>query len=108
MSLNTQRSGVIRTACPVAHARRKEATHRHRDSHHAADPLYKKRTAIVTGAEEAPEREDEEEEDDEEEEEAEAAEEVKGIPDFWLCVLRNHEVTEEQVRCPFEMLTRPP
>ena len=60
--------------------------------------MYKKRTAIVTGAEEAPEREDEEEEDEEEEEE-DTGDDAKGIPEFWLCVLRNHEVTEEQVGC---------
>lgn len=64
------------------------------------EPLYEKRSAIVTGAEEAPPKADAEESDEPEAEEKEGGDEgadVKGIPDFWLCVMRNHEVTEEQI-----------
>mmetsp|Transcript_21656 Transcript_21656/g.60192 ORF Transcript_21656/g.60192 Transcript_21656/m.60192 type:complete len:377 (-) Transcript_21656:211-1341(-) len=61
------------------------------------EPLYVKRSAIVTGAEEPQSKEENDEEEEEEDGEEEVGEETKGIPEFWLCVLRNHDVTEEQI-----------
>lgn len=53
--------------------------------------------SIVTGTEEPPCKDDKGElavSNDE-------GDDVVGIPDFWLCVLRNHEVTEEQVSATY-------
>jgi len=58
-------------------------------------PFYEKRRGIVTGEVEPPPKE--KEEGEEEAEEEAGGEDVKGVPNFWLYVLRNHEVTEEQI-----------
>uniref|UniRef100_A0A061R8Y2 Nucleosome assembly protein 1-like 1 n=1 Tax=Tetraselmis sp. GSL018 TaxID=582737 RepID=A0A061R8Y2_9CHLO len=63
-------------------------------------PLYTQRAAIVSGAEEAPPKEEGEGGEGEPGAEAEQKgdeDAPKGIPEFWLCVLRNNEVTEEQI-----------
>ena len=52
-------------------------------------PLYVKRAGIVKGAEDVDATPGE---DDDETEEAPV-----GIPDFWLCALRNHEIFEQQI-----------
>lgn len=63
-----------------------------------AEPLYEKRKAIVTGAEEAPAPAEGEEAPAPAEAEEEGEEVPAGVPEFWLNVLRNNEDTAEQVR----------
>ena len=66
-------------------------------------PIFKKRAAHVDGSVPAPEKEegdDDEKEaaaEDGEEEKTESEEGTQGIPDFWLCALRNCEDIAEQI-----------
>lgn len=67
-------------------------------------PLYQKRSKIVNGHEEPTEEDitrgkEDDETDDEEEEETkeESTEELKGVPEFWLSAMKNHELLAETI-----------